>query len=663
MVASNPSFGSHLFPREGRPELSPVWVPKEKSAGVKRAVLVGASAAAGFPDPEFNLARFVRILWSLKADPASPLEVVNLTMVGVNTHVLRRFVREALDDLDPDVLILYAGHNEVIGPFGPASVFGGSGWSPWQVQVLMWIRSLHLTTGLQALWQMMIPGADAAPAWRGLDEFRQAVLSADDPRLVRLYRNAEENVRWMLDRAADHGVPVVLAVPAVNLQDWPPLGGEEALRVYRAAQEDEQAGNRAAAWIGYRKACDLDRYRFRADSRLREGLRKLAAAYPDHVVRLADTDRDLHEGNAGFVSDRVYFYEHVHLTFDGRLAVAASLVREMVPLLECVPVDRLSPAGEEVASRLPFVAWNEMEAWRAIRALLDLEVFRQQPGRDLRRRELDARIEALAQQAQLESRPGQMMAVVEKARRLNPADPLVDLVGGQLLLAQGLLGPAMEALTRCLERFPNHPDVLLNLSRIALMQGNLPEAGRHLDAFARVAPESVRHAPFRGEYLARTGRLEEAIPLLEQAVVWDPGKAANWANLAQAWVLKGNMESAILCYERAVFLDARDGHVLNNLAWLLATEAESSRGQRERAVALAKRALEREPANPRFKGTLAVACLAAGQPQDACRWGRQAIRELAAIGDDEGVTQLRQHLDSACVFEDEAGVSRLHLDD
>ena len=100
VLYTNPDFGRSFLPRQHMPVPSPVWVSTEKKQDVSRVVLIGASAAAGFPNPEFNLARFVEATWN-RRHPDRPVEVINLTMVAVNSHILRLFAREAMR-MSPD---------------------------------------------------------------------------------------------------------------------------------------------------------------------------------------------------------------------------------------------------------------------------------------------------------------------------------------------------------------------------------------------------------------------------------------------------------------------------------------------------------------------------------------------------------------------------------
>jgi hypothetical protein len=99
-------------------------------------VVLGESAAAGYPLPEYGLGRLTRVLWGAEF-PGEKLEVVDMTSVGVNSHVLRVFAREAMKTKPDD-----AGHNEIIGPYGPANVFGRQAPGVWFTQAgIAWINT------------------------------------------------------------------------------------------------------------------------------------------------------------------------------------------------------------------------------------------------------------------------------------------------------------------------------------------------------------------------------------------------------------------------------------------------------------------------------------------------------------------------------------------
>jgi lysophospholipase L1-like esterase len=296
-VKTNPGYLRLVFPTAEVPSPLPVWTTKEKKPGTKRVVLLGESAAAGFPVNDYHLGRLVEVVWHTR-HPDTPLEVLNLSAVAVDTGVLRAFAREAMT-LKPDALILYAGRNEAIGPSFKRA-------SRWRLALMR----THIGEAIRQLAARLAPSA-GRPEWTGLNAFRGMDVDFDAKELEAMYQRTANYLREI----SALGVPLLLAVPAINLNDWEPGGGGAAADAYREAKALAEQGDRDAAWTLYRRAADLDTKRIRADSRVRD----LLSSQP---VTIVDLDRWLHELNPEFTSDREFFVEHVHLTFAGRVAVA-----------------------------------------------------------------------------------------------------------------------------------------------------------------------------------------------------------------------------------------------------------------------------------------------------------------------------------------------------
>jgi hypothetical protein len=59
--------------------------------------------------------------------PDTKFEVINTALVAINSHVILEIAKDCAK-YKPDLFIVYMGNNEVIGPFGPGTVF--SSFSP-----------------------------------------------------------------------------------------------------------------------------------------------------------------------------------------------------------------------------------------------------------------------------------------------------------------------------------------------------------------------------------------------------------------------------------------------------------------------------------------------------------------------------------------------------
>src|SRR5436190_19818861 len=115
--------------------------------------------------------------------PDSHFEVVNTSMVAINSHVVLQIARQCAR-LDPDLFIVHVGNNEVVGPFGAAGVLGP--FSP-HLRIIRANLALKKTRTGQLLhrWVQGIANKEEAPrSWEGMTMFAQSKIRADDDRLT-----------------------------------------------------------------------------------------------------------------------------------------------------------------------------------------------------------------------------------------------------------------------------------------------------------------------------------------------------------------------------------------------------------------------------------------------------------------------------------------------
>jgi len=520
IASTNPDYLRLFFPKNRVPAPSPLWTSLEKKPGARRVILLGESAAAGFPVTDFSLARLIQTEWNLR-HPEDRIEVINLAAVAVNSHVLRLMAKEAMQ-LDPDLVILYAGHNEVIGPFGPAAKFGAHSDSIRLIRARMALRNSRIGQALLALTGKLAGRKeDAQPEWTGLNEFKDVEIPLDDPRLRAMHRHAEINLRDIASMAKASGAACLIAIPAVNLNDWEPSGSEMATGevdhviadfrdghpdaqrsaelAYRAAVKVQEQEGVGAAWPLYRSACDLDTRRLRADGRLRDLMRSMASG--DDRILTVDIDHWLHELNPGFYSDRAYFLEHVHLTFAGRAAAATRIVDGMEALWKNQPLkeDPESVAGwwrrfpdreGALRARTLFNGFDEHDMWSLAWKLLRLDVFQSATGLERRRAELASHTTYLRNQAMLNWSPDNVREAASRAADLNPDDPLVHFTAGRLLGITGQFDLAEASFRRGFSLLPNHSGAWLNYGMMSMAKRNPSGAREALAALERFDPNA-----------------------------------------------------------------------------------------------------------------------------------------------------------------------------
>jgi tetratricopeptide (TPR) repeat protein len=102
-----------------------------------------------------------------------------------------------------------------------------------------------------------------------------------------------------------------------------------------------------AAQKEFTAARNLDALRFRCDNRLNEIIRQQAR---DNVL-MADSERMLAAASSNGIPGADFFYEHVHLTFQGNYIVARAIAQKVENIL-ALPTDLRWPQLDECAQRL-----------------------------------------------------------------------------------------------------------------------------------------------------------------------------------------------------------------------------------------------------------------------------------------------------------------------
>ncbi|MFM8809875.1 MAG: tetratricopeptide repeat protein, partial [Chthoniobacterales bacterium] len=630
-------------------------------------VMLGESAVAGFPSEEYSLGRLTRVLWN-ENFPDQPMEMATVAMVGANSHLLRDFAIESMQ-MQPDVLVIYAGNNEVIGPYGPVSQFSGAFSSRWMVRASMFVRNTRIgramESGINALESML--SGDDGKSWKGLDEHKESLLSADDPALDTMLAQTRENFRDIIEAARRNNCKVLVCVPAVNLTDWPPMASAmadnvSAQRDYEWAQTLEREGKMSAAWTYYRRACDLDLLRFRADSRVRQLQRDIVAEAAADGIALVDADLWLHEWNPAFTGDREYFLEHVHLTFPGRVAVAALITDGIAELTGRAPPlgvgregypsmaqwwERFPDRVQAAKDRALFTEFDDAYLWDATQRLYNMKVFRGMA--DIEQRQRDAANKA--QELRTQGYAKWNAPEVEKARTLaatkEPDDGWVDLKAAEILANLGSFEAARGHIAAARDKFPRLAQVHMALAQEALRDGQARVAIGHLETMGELLPAGAKPAAIYAQAYMAAGDPASALPFLRKITRVEPQNPDAWINLASAQKEAGSEDEAIATCRRGLE-HARDNAALTALlAALFAEKDRPSPQDKEESLDLARAAVQTDPGNLRHAEVLALALMVNGYNSEAKNEAGRIIAQATAAGKHDIVTSLNQRLHRA----------------
>lgn len=576
VAVENAHFGRRLF----RPYVAraPGWnlVPEPRQ-GVARVAVIGESAALGYPLQKIGLANMLQGVLETEY-PGKHFDLINACMTAVNSHVLESVVPE-VSALKPDVAVVYMGNNEVVGPYGPGTPF--LSW-PGAPAIASLDKKLRQTRTFDLLhdsisWVLQTP----TEKWQGFGMFAGMNVSADDPLLADVYSAFEKNLSTMVDTLLAAGSKVVLCTVAVNLADWGPSGisplpeqseaaallrrGMENLQAGRAddaisafAEADKMAPRRAETqfWLGrafytsgdlggarsaFEKARDLDAHRFRADSRINEIIRRVAARHAGAGVVLVDADRLLAPGG---VTTKEQFIEHVHFTFDGVLSLAVLVADGISSLFpEWKRSQKVTLADSpQLRTRLFFTPFDELSLAKHAIGVGDTEIFRSRPAASETKQHFARIADGIKASDRLNL--AQLRMAYDAAVALAPDDPRRDDSCAFYLWQLGQYGPASALAQSVLNRKPNYHEALFMSGEIALKRGDLDTAEKFLHRVIDVSDGISEAWKGLGDVASRRGDIGRAKSLYSKAWHMDPAQSGAALALADLHLRESNTASA-----------------------------------------------------------------------------------------------------------------------
>ena len=405
----NPSYPKRYFLdrhqgqliARGRMDAHPFLEPA--SPGCFRVAFVGASTVRGFPHPRsLSAAAFVEAMLA-DAWPGRDVQVFNLGIPALASFAVAQVLEDAMG-LEPDLVVVYAGHNEYYGIDGAVDQWGPlrnrlrhalvEGRIPWMMYALRdRVLGTEVTGAdlIQVLGERgsLSPGdhrRQSAPAYLGDNLSRMAGICRSAQVPVILCTLAANDAGFAPAGSESPGLPaeelslwqggLVLAAEALLQDAVSPEAAAEAL----ARIEGAEALEVRSAWLQYLKgrallelgdagkarsafamARELDTMPWRAPESHNRAIR--AAAGESGAV-LADVAHAFAEVAPPEGVGWGLMVDHVHPSIAGQLLMARTIAAAIsqVPAATVPPVDARRLRGDEEYRRLlgdvPVLRWQ-----------------------------------------------------------------------------------------------------------------------------------------------------------------------------------------------------------------------------------------------------------------------------------------------------------------
>jgi tetratricopeptide (TPR) repeat protein len=348
---------------------------KQKKPNTKRIFVLGGSTTAGYP--YFFNGGFPTMLRDLlnSAYPDYELEVINLGMTAVNSYTVRDFAKECLN-YSPDLLLIYAGHNEFYGALGTGSNQGSLFQSlGGRNAVLAYIQLKQLK--IYQLFQKIIrilrptPNLTKSPGVETLMSkmAKEQEIPFNSEIYIRTMQNFGENLKDIIQWTEEKDIPVLVGTLVSNLRDQKPfislikdptkkeklqnrlkvikalmIEGKysEALSViedqiqlhpyyailqFYAGRCSEFLGRIKDSKVFYKNARDYDGLRFRAASGLNEQIISLENV---NNMFIANVEKMMESESKNGLIGKEYILEHLHPSLEGNFILSKTFANAIL---------------------------------------------------------------------------------------------------------------------------------------------------------------------------------------------------------------------------------------------------------------------------------------------------------------------------------------------
>ncbi len=595
-LVNNDRFTLRFFPPELARWPGTFKLLADKPADVKRVFIFGESAAMGDPQPSLGASRYLDVLLRERFS-GQKFEIINLGITAINSHVILPIAQDVAARGHGDIWLIYMGNNEMVGPFGAATVFGSRAPPLSAVRFNLAIQKTRVGQ-LAVKWLRNLGGKPANASWGGMKMFLQNHISPDDARRKTVYNNFDQNLRDIVALGHGSGAKIILSTMSVNLRDCPPFASmvnsnlaatDRAMfdslyasavslqtnqQIAPAAQKFEQASkldpkfaelqfrwaqcllgqtNVPGASERFQTACDVDALPFRADTRINKTIRTVAQM---EGVTLCDVETALAAVAPDGIAGDDSFFEHVHFNFDGNYRLAKVWAEQIVSVL---PGDIQAKASGGWATQQYCEGEIGLSFWNRDFVLTSVLSRMGQPP-------LSAQFNNPARAAILHRSLSQLR---ETQRQTN----VIALT--RSVFEAAVTRDPQEAMLR--ENYANFLEAI----------GDRANALTQYQKITEILSHDFYGCLQTGRMLGELGRTTEARNFLERAASHRPSLPEPWYELGIVVASENKFEEALGYFDRATTIRPQDGNFLAYKAKVL-----SKLGRRDDAIVIYRQAIQ-----------------------------------------------------------------------
>ncbi|MCX8057544.1 MAG: GDSL-type esterase/lipase family protein [Ignavibacteria bacterium] len=537
------------------PSALPDGFDKVKKPNTFRVFAFGGSSTAGWPyvpNASFprQLKRKLELLY-----PENNVEVINLGISAINSYTLRDFLPAVLEQ-KPDLILIYAGHNEYYGALGVGSTVS-MGKSRHLVNLYLWLYNFKITQLLrdiigwfyglfkdlgekkvednETLMSQMIGNSliiyDSDEFWAGIEQFKG-------------------NITDMVEMIKKENVPLIIGKLTSNLREHKPFVSVKtekypaAEEVFNLANVELQRGNIEKAKELFLLAKEYDALRFRAPQKINDAISEIGAKYNVPVVNI---DSVFRENSPYQLVGYNLTVDHLHPNIEGYRLIADTFFDEMKKR-NYLPKGRRSEITEEKADSIlkanfPFTALDSTLANFSIIVLTGQYPFvpKGTPNYKMLNYKMTSIVDTIAAQ------------IFNKQIMWETGHSML----AEYYLSKNDINGFLREMNAIIAERPYYDVPYKTVAAYLIDKGLVDTAIPYLQKLHSIKPDFFTYK-WLGQCYLKLNDHKKSLPYLQEAVKYSDADYQVWYNLAGAFYLDGNVEQTIYALEKSLQMNPKN---------------------------------------------------------------------------------------------------------
>lgn len=537
------------------PSALPDGFDKEKKPNTFRVFAFGGSSTAGWPyvpNASFprQLKRKLELLY-----PENNIEVINLGISAINSYTLRDFLPAVLEQR-PDLILIYAGHNEYYGALGVGSTVS-IGSSRNLVNLYLWLYNFKTTQLLRdfiswvyGLFKDDEKASEANNETLMSQMIGNSLIKFESDEYWAGVRQFEGNIIDMIEMIKKANIPVIIGKLTSNIREQKPFVSVEtekyppAEEVFIKANEELEKGNIEEAGKLFLLAKEYDALRFRAPQKINDIISEIGKKFNVPVV---DIDSVFRKHSPYELVGYNLTVDHLHPNIDGYRLIADTFFDEMKKR-NLLPKGQRADLSEEKADSIlkanfPFTALDSTLANFSIIVLTGQYPFvpKGTPNYKMLNYKMSSIVDTIA--AQIFNKQVLWETGHSKLAEYH--------------LAQNDINGFLREMNVIIAERPFFDVPYRTVIVYLIDRGYLEEAILYLEKLHKIKSDFFTNK-WLGQCYLKLNDHKKSLPYLEEAVKYSEADYQVWYNLAGAYYLDGKVDLAKYAIERSLQMNPKN---------------------------------------------------------------------------------------------------------